>query len=70
MDGRDLNRFTAWSEVKVVKMSAFHMSWFIHKLRESVIFKILGNFVVPVGDVAEVEVSSYQSIHLVTYEFL
>ena len=70
MDGRDLNRLTAWSEVDVVKMPAFHMSCFIHKLSESVIFQILGNFVVPVGDVAEVEVSSYQSTHLGTYKFL
>ena len=35
MDGRDLDRFSALSKVKVIKMSAFHMSWFMYKLRES-----------------------------------
>ena len=70
MDGRDLNRFTAWSEVKVVKMPAFHMSWFIHKLRESIIFQILGNLVIPVGDVADVEVAGYHSIHPSVYKLL
>ena len=70
MDGRNLYRLIAWSEVDVVNMPAFHMSWFIDQLGESLIFQVLGNFVVPVGDVAEVEVSGYHSIHLGAYKFL
>ena len=70
MDGWDLDRFSALSKVKVIKMSAFHMSWFIYKLRESNIFQVLCHFVVPVRDVAEVEVPSYHSIHVSTYHVL
>ena len=70
MDGWDLDRFLALSKVKVIKMSAFHMSWFIYKLRESNIFQVLCHFVIPVGDIAEVEVPRYHSIYVSIYHIL